>query len=103
MLLYIGALEHVREKGTINYTFAPDIDGARFWPTVRIAEGIRDQIVWSGGITLTSPLGKRGHSTDFRVEPRRQGGFVISCEFDSVTASRGYDFSLSKNEPTVSD
>jgi hypothetical protein len=78
MRLYIKALEHVREKGTINYEFAPDNDGARFWPTVGIAEGIRDQIVLAGGTIVTA----KGISSDFRVEPRPLGGFVVSCELN---------------------
>jgi hypothetical protein len=75
---YIRAIEHVYEKGIINYEFATVIDTARFWPTVGIAEGIRDQIIWTGGAIGTS----KGICSDFQVEARPQGGFVISCKLN---------------------
>ncbi len=78
MRLYIKALEHIREHKTINYELAPDIDGARFWQTVGIAEGIWDQIVLAGGTIVTA----KGICSGFRVEPRSSAGFVISCELN---------------------
>jgi hypothetical protein len=72
---YIKALEHVFEKGLVNYEFALHIDGAQFWPTIGIAEGLRDQIVLAGGIITA-----KGIFSDFHVEPRVQGGFVVYCE-----------------------
>jgi len=64
MRAYIRALDHVREKGTINYTFASSIEAARFWPTVGVAEGLRNQIVLAGEIVTA-----KGSCSDFRVEP----------------------------------
>lgn len=77
---YIKALEHDRQKRIVNYEFAFQIEGARSWPTVGIAEGIRNQIASVGGKIDTS----RGTCSDFRVEPSRSGRSVISCELNPL-------------------
>ncbi len=79
MRLYIRALERLFKKGEINYTLATAAGHARFWPTIGVAEGVRNQITWSGGIMVASPFGKLS-TTDFRIEPGPHDGFVISCE-----------------------
>jgi hypothetical protein len=80
MPLYISAIEYFRENGINKYNFHPALERGRYWRTAPLAMGICEQIIRSGGITVTSPLGKSSLCADFRAEPRPQGGFVVSCE-----------------------
>jgi len=81
MRLYIAALKHEPNKGTINYTLASAQPASMSWPTIAISTVLKDQINRSGGITVTSPLGKSSLCTNFHVEPRPHGGFAVFCEY----------------------
>ncbi len=61
------------------YGFTESVERALFWDTSESAELDRSKID-SGGITVKSRDGRIAYCTDFRVEPRPQGGFAISCE-----------------------
>ena len=64
------------------YEFAKSIEAALYWDT-----GQREwvdrvfDLISHEGITVNQPFG-RGMMpcSDFRIEPRPQGGLVISCE-----------------------
>ena len=79
MRLYIRAINHGENHDTYEWTSA--IEAAWDWSTKE--ETINKcRVIEQGGITVKSPVefGKIGLCTDFRVEPRPQGGFAISCE-----------------------
>jgi hypothetical protein len=75
--------EIAREANHNTFTWTSAIEGAWNWD----AEGQADRFLrWTlgwGGIAAKSPteFGKIGLCTDFRVEPRPQGGFAVSCEY----------------------
>jgi hypothetical protein len=61
------------------YHFTRTIETAWFWDTrERVDEVCR--ATSHDGITIEPTLGMSTPCTDFRVEPRPQGGFAISCE-----------------------
>ena len=80
MRLFIKGIRRGENHDTFTWTSA--VEGAWTWG----AEGQADRFLrWTlgwGAITVKSPIqfGKIGLCTDFRVEPRPQGGFAVSCE-----------------------
>ena len=62
------------------YDFAKPIEAAMFWNTREWVTRVCDAIS-SDGITINPPFANSAPCTDFRIEPRPQGGFVISCEY----------------------
>jgi hypothetical protein len=88
MRLYIYTITSHDDKPT-TYEFTKFKEGAWHWDMRESAERALDMILnGSGGITVKAPDGRCDCCTDFRVEPRPQGGFAISCEhpFSSSTS-----------------
>jgi hypothetical protein len=81
MRLYIGTITH--ENNRDSYVFTEDINKAFPWETDQKAESYLRWTIACGGTICHSPFTKvSGVCSDFRVEPRPQGGFTISCESD---------------------
>jgi hypothetical protein len=80
MRLYIKTIEHGDTHDI--FTWTPAIEGGWNWRVQERAGRFCCWILGWGGITVKSPIefGKVGVCADFRVEPRPQGGFVVSCE-----------------------
>jgi hypothetical protein len=81
MRLYIHKItKHGEEFKPDIYDFTKSIEGAWFWTTPESAERAQHFFSHEGGITIRPPFGPSAACTDFRVEPRPQGGFAVSCE-----------------------
>jgi hypothetical protein len=81
MRLYIHKItKHAEELKPDTYDFTNSIEGAWFWTTLESAERAQHFFSHESGITINPPFGGSAPCTDFRVEPRPQGGFAISCE-----------------------
>ena len=63
------------------YEFAKSIEAALYWQSSDWVGRVCD-LIDHEGITIDPPFrgGVRPHCSGFLVEPRPQGGFVISCE-----------------------
>jgi hypothetical protein len=85
MRLYIHRIvPDVEQHKPTTFAFIKAIEVAWFWKTREAAE--RALRIWQG-ILVQLPLGPAVACTDFRIEPRPQGGFVISCEHPPNFAS----------------
>jgi hypothetical protein len=83
MHLYIKTVSQKNDHGAFHdaYEFTRAIECGWNWNTEEKAELYRSVIVERGGIIASDPTGiRRRPCTDFRVESRPQGGFVIACE-----------------------
>lgn len=81
MRLYIHKIvQHVETRKPTTFEFRKAIEIAWFWKTREAAE--RALLIWKG-ISVQGPFGRMSDCTDFRIEPRPRGGFVISCEHPS--------------------
>jgi hypothetical protein len=79
MRLYIRTITH--ENNRDSYVFTKMIEGGWNWNTYQDAESYLRWTVACGETICHSPFTKvSGVCSDFRVEPRPQGGFAISCE-----------------------
>jgi hypothetical protein len=75
MRLYIQQVtQHSQGKEPTTFRLAESIDNAWFWRTQEDAE--RALSVWNGIKTTKDGT----ECSDVKVEPRPNGGFVISCE-----------------------
>ncbi len=74
--------EICREGNHDSFTWTASPEGAWSWDTEGQATRCLRWILGWGGITVRSPIefGRVGLCTDFRVESRPQGRFVVSCE-----------------------
>jgi hypothetical protein len=76
---YISTITHVDNHD--NFILTRAIESGWNWDTEEEAERYRRWTVACGETISHSPFSKvSGICTDLRVEPRPQGGFVISCE-----------------------
>src|ERR1700760_1556157 len=81
MRLYIHRIEpDVEKHKPTSFAFIKAMEVAWFWRTREAAE--RALRVWQG-ILVQLPFGAPIECTDFRIESRPKGGFVISCEHPS--------------------
>jgi hypothetical protein len=80
MRLFIKEIRRVDNHDTFTWTSA--IEGAWNWDAEGQATRYLRWILGWGEITVKSPteFGKASPCTDFRVEPRPQGGFALSCK-----------------------
>ena len=79
MRLYICTI--IIESNRDKYVYTPEIKDSHSWNTEQEAQNYLRRPVESGETICHSPFTKvSGVCTDFRVEPRPQGGFAISCE-----------------------
>jgi hypothetical protein len=79
MRYYIKTITH--ESNHDNFVYTKAIEGGWNWNTEEEAANYLRWTVACGETTSFSPITKvSGVCTDFRVELRPQGGFVISCE-----------------------
>jgi len=80
MRLYISKItKHTDERKPDTYDFAKFIEGALWWPTKEAAQRNYD-LHCLIEIRVELPTGQRVPCTDFGIEPRPAGGFVLSCE-----------------------
>ena len=80
MRLYIHRIvPDVENRKPTTFAFIKTIEVAWFWKTREAAE--RALRIWQG-ILVQLPIGHAA-CTEFRIEPRPKGGFVISCEHPS--------------------
>jgi len=79
MRLYIKTVSRGNNHDTFELTST--IEGAWNWNVYEQPARFCRWIVGWGGIFVKSPItGETGFCTDFRVEPRPQGGFAVSCQ-----------------------
>lgn len=79
MRLYIKTISRGNNHDTFQWTSA--IGGAWNWNVPEQPGRLCCWIVGWGGIFVKSPVaGASGFCTEFRIEPRPQGGFAVSCE-----------------------
>jgi hypothetical protein len=83
MRLYIrNVTYHHSENKPPTYDFTSITSNAHRWDTKEEAD--KDlKLIEHQGISVTPPahLGPSANCTDLRIEPRPEGGFVISCEY----------------------
>lgn len=86
MRLYIYKItKNADELKPDTFAFKMSMENAWFWTTRESADRAWRLFSGIGGINVKSPheIGRTAPCTDFFIEPRPEGGFVISCEYPS--------------------